>query len=459
MLSLCSKAVAMIRIKYTIKYQLQKPTPTNKETQLRAYISYNSSKAIVGTGKKVEPRYWNKKKNEPVDRLELDVLREDLKTIKKQLENAFETIVRKNGKYPEPQELQEFCKEVLKNGGEIPKDPDTPVTYTFTTYAGKIIADIDSGARKKQDGKPYAPHTNKGYKSVFEIIKEFAVQRKMTDIPFEAVTLDFYELLRDYCFNVKKISDNYYGDVVKFLKMVMSETEALGYHNNKHYQSRRFIKPALEVDNIYLDEPKLKIIAEHDFSQKKRLDRIRDLFLIGAYSGLRFSDFNNIPAECIHEKFLEIKTKKTRHRIVIPIHTVFRRIMARYAGLTNNSLPPPISDVKFNAGIKDVIKEVGEANPGFNNMVSLERHRAGKREVVTKPLNEWVSSHTCRRSFATNMFKAGVPTIVIMAVTGHKTETAFLKYIKVTPTEKAEMMLSLWNKQMEIIEQESDNGD
>ena len=49
------------------------------------------------------------------------------------------------------------------------------------------------------------------------------------------------------------------------------------------------------------------------------------------------------------------------------------------------------------------------------------------------PLSELVSSHTARRSFATNAFNAGVPAITIMSVTGHLTESAFMKYIKTDP--------------------------
>ena len=48
--------------------------------------------------------------------------------------------------------------------------------------------------------------------------------------------------------------------------------------------------------------------------------------------------------------------------------------------------------------------------------------------------------HTARRSFATNMFLDGMPTINIMKFTGHTTETNFLKYIKITREENAEMM-------------------
>lgn len=47
---------------------------------------------------------------------------------------------------------------------------------------------------------------------------------------------------------------------------------------------------------------------------------------------------------------------------------------------------------------------------------------------------------TARRSFATNAYKAGVPTIAIMKITGHRLESTFLKYIRVSAKENAEIL-------------------
>lgn len=44
---------------------------------------------------------------------------------------------------------------------------------------------------------------------------------------------------------------------------------------------------------------------------------------------------------------------------------------------------------------------------------------------------------TAHRSGATNMYLAGIPTIAIMKITGHKTETEFMKYIKITEEQTA----------------------
>ena len=78
--------------------------------------------------------------------------------------------------------------------------------------------------------------------------------------------------------------------------------------------------------------------------------------------------------------------------------------------------------------------------------VSISFTKGGVLE--TKVLEKWnlVTTHTARRSFATNQFLNGVPTLSIMAITGHKTEKAFMKYIKVTPDDHAKIMANIWNK-------------
>lgn len=57
-----------------------------------------------------------------------------------------------------------------------------------------------------------------------------------------------------------------------------------------------------------------------------------------------------------------------------------------------------------------------------------------------------VSSHICRRSFASNLY-GELPNMVIMAITGHQTEAQFLKYIKITPKENAKTLQDYWLKQ------------
>jgi integrase len=91
--------------------------------------------------------------------------------------------------------------------------------------------------------------------------------------------------------------------------------------------------------------------------------------------------------------------------------------------------------------MNDYLKEVGQL-AGLNEVVSVSKTRGGKRSDTVNEKWEIVTTHTARRSFATNAFKSGIPSISIMKITGHTTEKSLMKYIKITNEENAILMYS-----------------
>jgi len=85
------------------------------------------------------------------------------------------------------------------------------------------------------------------------------------------------------------------------------------------------------------------------------------------------------------------------------------------------------------------LKELGEV-AGIDEPVIITRTQGGEKVSETKRKFELISTHTARRSFATNAYKAGVPSLAIMTITGHKTEEAFMRYIQVSKEENAVLM-------------------
>ncbi|NVN97052.1 tyrosine-type recombinase/integrase, partial [Candidatus Nomurabacteria bacterium] len=61
----------------------------------------------------------------------------------------------------------------------------------------------------------------------------------------------------------------------------------------------------------------------------------------------------------------------------------------------------------------------------------------GLRVTRSSPKFNLISTHTARRSGATNMYLAGIPTLSIMKITGHRTEKAFMRYIQMTEEDNA----------------------
>ena len=210
-----------------------------------------------------------------------------------------------------------------------------------------------------------------------------------------------------------------------------------GHHRNEDYKS--FIKPTEEAENVYLSTQELADLEKLDLSFNPSYDKVRDLFLIGCHTGLRMSDFSRLTSDHIKEGFITIEQKKTKHNVVIPVHSVVKKILKKY----NGDLPSAISGQKFNEYLKEISKKV----PALRGNESKRQTRGGFKTITTLHKWEMISSHTARRSFCTNEYLKGTPALTIMKVSGHKTESSFLKYIKISSKEHAEKMKQLWKRE------------
>jgi integrase len=175
-----------------------------------------------------------------------------------------------------------------------------------------------------------------------------------------------------------------------------------------------------------------------DLSTHLKLERVRDLFLVGCYTGLRYSDYSILKPENIRAGLIEITQVKTKNLVVIPVHDAVNRIVAKYSG----QLPKAVSNQKTN----DYLKDVGERTACLQGEVVRFFTKEGKRQQTRHAKWELLTTHTARRSFATNEYLAGTPTLTIMAITGHRTEKAFLRYIKLVPSDDAKLLKDYWER-------------
>lgn len=95
-------------------------------------------------------------------------------------------------------------------------------------------------------------------------------------------------------------------------------------------------------------------------------------------------------------------------------------------------LPSCVTNQKMN----EYLKEIGELAE-INDTVHLSSTKGGMRYDESFKKWELITTHTARRSAANNMYLTGVPSISIMKINGHKTEKAFLKYIRITQEDNA----------------------
>jgi integrase len=245
-----------------------------------------------------------------------------------------------------------------------------------------------------------------------------------TDSFTEPVAEEFIAYLKN-----KELMLSTVNDIFQRVVIMINRAAKAGYPVNRGFENIRI--KGEESCAIYLTLDELDRLNSLT-GLSKEAGAVRDRFLIGCFTALRISDYRRLSFE---ENFLgdyiQIKTQKTGVEVVIPIHPIIRDVLKR----NNNILPKMPSSQAFGATIKRVCEKAG-----IKESVLFERTVGNK--VIRKKVKKYqlVSSHTARRSGATNMYLAGIPTFRIMLFTGHKTEQAFFKYIRIDKQENAKTL-------------------
>lgn len=393
------------------------------ETVLPKYWQFDKTKADY-------QRATNTKKIK--EHSELNSRLDDIEGTAKDL---FRRYVNDQKKQPTAEVLRELLNVELNNTKETPFD--------FFGFFRKFIEESKTKTNS-HTGRILAGTTIKIYNNTFNHLKEFSRIRKKR-IDFDSIDLDFYHDFSEYLTNTKKFATNTIGRVIKVVKTVLNEATERGVNSNLAFRSKRFRVISEKIDNIYLTESELNDLYHLDLSSNQRLEKVRDLFLIGCYTGLRFSDFTQLQPKNIKGRFIEMETQKTAERIVIPLHPIVEAIFKKY----KNQLPPSISNQKMNEYLKELANNKDKIK-SLQVEMPMKSTRGGVTVHTNSKKYELISSHTARRSFATNTYLAGVPPFVIMGVTGHKTEKAFFQYIKITSNEKAKILEMYMNQQSNL---------
>lgn len=279
------------------------------------------------------------------------------------------------------------------------------------------------------------------YENFVNHLTNFLKSNNQAKIKLKEVNHTTIEQFVDYM-----LSDNYSIQTTKRqatrFKFFLNRAENMNLEVNKNYKEPiKINQEKEEVKEIYLNEIEIESIYNLDYSNNLMLDNIRDNFIIGLCTGLRVSDFNNnLNHTNFIDGFIEIKTKKTSSNVAIPLHKYIVEILEK----RNGNLPKKVNDVQFNESIKTVCQDakINEKCVGYLFDAKAKRNKLGQHEKYLL-----VSSHICRRSFATNLF-GKVPNYVIQAVGGWSTETMMLHYIKKSNREQAEELKKYWDKQL-----------
>lgn len=403
-----------------VKFILKEPT-SKKDTLIYLIYNYQYKRFKYSTGEKINPKFWNFISNRakeskkfpeyPEFNSRLDTLENGLKTSFRRLLN--------DGIQPN--------NELLKKELEFELD-DKVLKQRKKSFFEFINAFIEESNTTKQNSTVCV------YKTTLKHLQNYT-ERRNKSIDFSSINLNFYSDFTKYLSQELEMSTNTIGKYIKTIKTFLNEATERGLNTNLEFRKSKFKTISEETDTVYLSIEELRIIEDKNLSFNPSLEKVRDLFLLGCYTGLRFSDFSQIKQENIiaEKSIIQIRTQKTNEKVSIPINSVVKKILNKY----DQSIPKSYTNQVMNKYLKN-IAELCE----INTPTELTTTKSGKTQKTTVPKYKLITTHTARRSFATNCYLADIPSISIMKITGHKTEKSFLKYIKVTQEQNADKLLN-----------------
>ena len=267
----------------------------------------------------------------------------------------------------------------------------------------------------------------KMYLNTLDHVISFSLKYNLKDVLTDSIGMEFSENFVHYLKSDRGLMQNTVKGHVERMHAMLHKAMLYGYPVDNTY--KEVTVEDEEVGAVFLSMTEITRIYYFDRLTRFQ-EEVRDHFVMGCMTGLRYSDYSRLNESNFYSdtNMIRIKTKKTGVVVSVPMHKFVREILRKY----DYKLPKPRCIQYFNRCVKDICKKVGLTDP-------ILWERTVGTEVVRKEMQKWemISSHTARRSFATNMFLQNIPTYRIMLITGHKSESSFFKYIRVTREENA----------------------
>jgi len=397
----------------TVNFYLDKPNRKNERPILLTYL-LNGAKIRFSTKLKTTDKDWNSEKQiikkNGADESEINFALNEFKRVisKAELDTKFE-----------PSRLTlDFIRTRLEEATGKKKT-------TFTLYDAFEEYIKEAEIKKTINSKRI-------YQVTLDKLKAFDAEKRFL-LNFENMDGRFENKFTEYLMIDCDMMNNTIGRYIKTIKSFMHFATERGYTNNYKFKSFKVIRQ--DADIIYLTENELLTIYNLK-SLSKSLDMVRDAFCLGCFTGLRFSDLSELRLANVKNNFIELKSKKTRDFLRIPLNDYAKEILKKHDG----NPPAMISNQKMN----DYIKDIGEIAE-INNPIILTKYQGATKIEKSEPKHKFLSTHTARRTFVTLSLEKGMRPEVVMSITGHKDYATFKKYIKLTENVKLAEMNNAWN--------------
>lgn len=419
--------------------RLQDHDKSNKKFQFQARTELEVSKLYWKTTR-------HKKRNvDAVDKSKIAEVNTELSNIENYLLSKY-----KEDK-PEPQH-KNWLKEVLEKYYN-PKTEEVIASDLITDWIQNVIDNANT--RENATGSlGLSPSRIKSYQTLLNIFERYQGRKRYR---VKDVDIKFGKNFLTWLLNSQNYSEGYAKKRIDDLKTVCSEAEIHGVETSRQLKRVKGGKTKNEYI-IYLTLEELKKIEDTEIDSES-LKNARKWLILGCSIGQRGGDLLKLTEKnfTTNEKGLEVielKQQKTGKVVNIPVLPKTREIFQQ-------GLPYKIAIQNFNNELKTLCKVAGIDSiiPGSKIAMINDKgeviekdengkykEKGNKRKITgTFPKYELITSHVCRRSFATNHY-GKIDTPILMQVTAHSTEKMFHNYIGKTPMDYAQQFADLYAK-------------
>ncbi len=170
-----------------------------------------------------------------------------------------------------------------------------------------------------------------------------------------------------------------------------------------------------EIEMVYLVKEEIQEIIDTGFFD----DEVKNAFLFGCYTGLRFSDISLLKWSNIKNNQIQLTQTKTKGSVYIPLSNNAENILVKQRSN------------------KEFIFKLSSHNSSVN--------RTLKKLIKKTTIEKEVSFHSSRHTFATLLITSGVNVFTVSKLLGHKDIESTLVYAKVINEEKEKAVNSMPN--------------
>lgn len=322
-----------------------------------------------------------------------------------------------------------------------------PLTPLFKQF----IKETETGKRLKKNGERIKPQSIQNYYYVLQNLIQFS-----EDAKFELRICDvskfnkrellseknywkkFYQKFTDFLYK-KGCYDNYVGTNIKVIRVFFNYLKNDKDINTGDFQRLFYVRKE-EIDIFVLSPTQLKfLIHDKEFEQRltPSLRRIKDVFVFGCTTGLRFSDIFSLTNKNIetieNDWYLKVKSQKTKTFSYIKLPGYAVDIYKRYKPESNKVfIFGTISLFNFNKSLKLVGEQAGFIAP-----IEVSREKQGKTKKLVKKTDtarnrfcDKMSSHMMRRTAITTLLILGMPEHLVRKISGHSNASnSFSRYV------------------------------